>query len=170
MTKVDFRKGKSTFALRFHQNLRHLCTEPTFASGIVWCYGEKSAVPSSHKLPPYVTLNESVPEDFGSANGEPRFVILDDLLTDVYTKQVCEMITRGSQHRNIIVIFITQNLFHHGRFCRDISLNAHYIVALKKVGDKKQFMYLADKAYPEDSLGLYNAYLDAKQEPYGYIL
>jgi len=43
-------------------------------------------------------------------------------------------------------------------------------VALKNVRDKKHFMYLASQVYPEDSLGLYNAYLDATQEPYGYLL
>jgi len=31
-------------------------------------------------------------------------------------------------------------------------------------------MYLASQVYPEDSLGLHNAYLDATQEPYGYLL
>jgi len=33
-------------------------------------------------------------------------------------------------------------------------------------------MYLAGQVYPEDSLGLYsyNAYLDATQAPYGYLL
>ena len=59
-------------------------------------------------------------------------MILDDLLTDVYSKQVCELFTRGSHHRNISVILITQNPFHYGSFCRDIPLNAHYIVAFKK--------------------------------------
>jgi len=43
-------------------------------------------------------------------------------------------------------------------------------VALKNVRDKKQFMYLASQVYPEDSLGLYNAYLNATQEPYVYLL
>jgi len=43
-------------------------------------------------------------------------------------------------------------------------------VALKNVRDKKQFMYLASQLYPEDSLGLYNTYLNATQEPYGYLL
>jgi len=42
-------------------------------------------------------------------------------------------VTRGSQHRNISVILITQDLFHHGRYCRDISLNAKYMVVLKNV-------------------------------------
>ena len=31
-------------------------------------------------------------------------------------------------------------------------------------------MYLASQVYPEDSLGLYNAYLNATQETYGYLL
>ena len=52
----------------------------------------------------------------------------------------------------------------------DISLNAHYIVALKNDRDKKQFTFLAGQVYPEDSIGLYNAYLVATQEPYTYLL
>ena len=31
-------------------------------------------------------------------------------------------------------------------------------------------MYLVSQVYPEDSLGLYNAYLNATPEPYGYLL
>jgi len=115
--------GKTSFVRRFLVNLRDLCTEPVFAGGVVLCYGEKSALPSH--LPAYIRIHEGVPEDFGSENREPSFVILDDLLTDVYSKQMCELFTRGGNHCNISVILITQNLFHQGRFCRDTSLNAH---------------------------------------------
>jgi len=69
--------GKTSFVRRFIRNLRHLCTEPIFAGGVVWCYGEKNAVPSH--LPPNIRIREGVPEDFCSANGEPSLVILDDL-------------------------------------------------------------------------------------------
>jgi len=31
-------------------------------------------------------------------------------------------------------------------------------------------MYLAHQLYPEDSIGFYNAYLDATQRPHGYII
>jgi len=85
--------GKKSFVKRFLQNFRHLSTEPTFAGRGVWCYGEKSAEPSS--LPAEVTLNEGMPEDFGSANGEQSFVIHDDVLNDVNSQQVCELFTRG---------------------------------------------------------------------------
>jgi len=44
------------------------------------------------------------------------------------------------------------------------------VVALKNVRDKKQFMYLANQVYPEDSLGLYNAYLDATHRPHGCLI
>ena len=31
-------------------------------------------------------------------------------------------------------------------------------------------MYLANQVYPEDSIGLYNEYLDAKQRHQGYLI
>jgi len=102
--------GKTSFFRRFLLNLRHLCTEPIFAGGVVWCYGEKSAVPSHQ--PAYIRIHEGVPVGFGSANSEPSFVIIDDLLTGFYSKQVCEMFTGGNHHRNISDILITQNLFN----------------------------------------------------------
>jgi len=110
---------------------------------MVWCYSEKTAAPKRRMVPSNTTYYEGVQENFGGGDGRvdrPRLVILDDLLNDVYSKQVCDLFTRGSHHRNISVILITQNLFHQCRNCRDISLNAHYVVALRNVGDKKQLM------------------------------
>jgi len=61
------------------------------------------------------------------------------VFNDVYSKQLCDMFRRGSHHTNIIVNMITQILFHPCRYCRDKSQNAHYLVALKDIIDKKQF-------------------------------
>ena len=91
-------------------------------------------------------------------------------VNDVYSKQVCDLFTKGSHHRNISVILITQNLFHQGRYCRDISLNAKYLVPLKYVRDKNQFIHLARQVYPENSNSLYKSYLDATQRPHGYFI
>ena len=84
-------------------------------------------------------------------------MILDDLLNDVYSRQVCDLFTKGSHCRNIRVILITQNLFHQGRYSRDISLNAEYLVLLKNVRDKKQFTLLERQVYPENSTSLYES-------------
>jgi len=97
-------------------------------------------------------------------------VILDDLLNDIYSKQICDLFTRGSHYRNISVVLITQNLFHQECYCRYISLNARYLVALQNVRDKKHLMYFAHQMYPDDCLGLYNAFLYANQRPHGYLI
>jgi len=136
--------GKSSFCVRLLQNLDPLCTERDFNGGLIWCYSEKTAVPSPTELPKSdVNFNEGVPTDFENPRGRPCLVILDDLLNDVYSKLVCDLFTKGSHHRNISVILTTQNPFHQGRYCRDISLNAKYLVLLKDVRDKNQFMFLA---------------------------
>jgi hypothetical protein len=158
--------GKTAFCVRFLENLDSLCTERHFGGGIFWCFSEKSAVPD---LTRNVRFHEGVP-DFTNESGRPCLFILDDLLNDVYSKQVCDLFTKGSHHRNISVILITQNLFHQGRYCRDISLNTTYLVLLKNVWDKNQFSYLARQVYPEDSDSLYRAYLEATRRPHGYLL
>ena len=77
---------------------------------------EKNTVPSPTVLPKTVLLNEGVPADFHNARGTPCLVTPDDLLNDVYSKQVCDLFSKGSIHRNICLILNTQNLFHKGRF------------------------------------------------------
>ena len=74
------------------------------------------------------------------------------------------------RHRNISVILITQNLFHQGRYCTDISLNAKYLVLLNSVREKNQFTHLTRKVYPEDTGSLYEAYVDATEKPHGYLV
>jgi len=137
--------GKLSFCVWFLQNLDALCTERDFNGGVIRCYNEKTAVPSPTDLPKIsdVHFNEGAPTDFENALGRPCLVIVDDLLNDVYSKQVCDLFTKGSYHRNISVILITQNFFQQGRYCRDISLNAKYLVLLKNVRDNNQFMILA---------------------------
>ena len=111
--------GKSSFCVHFLQNLAALCTERDFNGGMIWCYSERTAVPSPTDLPKRdVHCNEGVPTDFKIARGRPCLVILDDLLNDVYSKQVCDLFKKGSHHRNISVILITQNLFDQGSYCR----------------------------------------------------
>jgi len=130
--------GKSSFTLLLLQHFDSLCTDSDFRGGIIWYCSEKSAVPRQKlvAIRKNVSFHEGVPQNFCDGQGRPCLIILDDLLNEVYSKDVCDLFTKGSHHRNISVILITQNPFHQGRFCRDISLNAKYSVALKNVTDK----------------------------------
>jgi hypothetical protein len=70
-------------------------------------------------------------------------------LNEVYSKDVCDLFTKGCHHRNVSVLLITRNIFQQERFCRTISLNTKYTVALKNVRDKNQFLYLARQVHPK---------------------
>ena len=164
--------GKTVFCVRFLKHLDSLCIETTFED-IIWCFSENAAVPREQLAGAAAEARISYHQgvlDFDNTHNRPKLIILDDLLNEVYSKDVCELFTKGSHHRNISVILITQNLFHQGRFCRDISLNAKYLVVFKNVRDKNQFAYLARQVYPENSKSLYESYLDATRRPHGYLL
>jgi hypothetical protein len=114
--------GKSTFCIRFLQNLDTLCTEPDFPDGIVWCYSEQSAVPRQQldALRKNVEVREGVPQNFENVQGLPCVFILDDLLNEAYSRAVCDLFTKGSHYRNLSVILITQNSFYQAPHCRDV--------------------------------------------------
>ena len=99
-----------------------------------------------------------------------RLVVLDNLLNEAYSREVCDLFTKGSHHRDISVILITHDVFQQGRFGTDLSLNAKYLVVFKNVPYKNQFAYLASQVYPEDSNGLYESYVGATRNPHGYLL
>jgi hypothetical protein len=161
--------GKSSFCIRLLQYLGTLCTQQDFRGGIEWRYSEKSAVPT-HEFGNKLRYHEGVPTEFGKAAGGLPILLILDLLNEAYSREVCDLFTKGSHHRNQSVILITQSLFHQGKHCRDISLNAKYLVLLKNVRDKNQFLYLARQAYPVHPESLYNAYLDATQQTHGYFI
>ena len=68
------------------------------------------------------------------------------------------------------MILMTQNLFHQAKYCRDISLNAKYIVLLKNTRDKNQCTHLELQVHPDYSAGIYRAYLEATNIPHRYFL
>jgi hypothetical protein len=117
-----------------------------------------------------VQVREGQPENFENLQGLTCLFILDDLLNEVYSRALCDLFTKGSHHRNLSVILITQIFFHQAPHCRDISLNAKYLVALKNVRDRNQFAFLARQVLPEASVSLCDAYREATQNPHGYMI
>lgn len=136
---------------------------------ILWLNGEQNALPKTiNFLAKNVKILSEIPESFDDvANG--TLIILDDLMTSAYTKSVCELFTKGSHHRNLSVILITQNIFHQGKHCRDISLNCKYLVLFKNPRDKSQILPLARQVFPENPSSFVKAYKDATSKPFGYL-
>ena len=103
--------GKTSLCIKLLQNLEKLCTESKFKGGIIWCYSEETAVPREklRKLGRTIQYQEGLPEYFGNAQGEPSLIILDDLLNRFYGREVCDLFTKGSHHRNISLLLLNQS-------------------------------------------------------------
>ena len=152
------------FAFAFCKTSKH------FSGGIIWCYSKRIAIPYQQVAgKKHVRFHEGVPAGFNNSGEKPCLIILDDLLNDAYSKDVSNKFTKGSHHRNFSVILIIQNLLHHGKYCRDISLNAKYIVALKNVRDRDQLSHLARQVLAHESKGLLQAYLHDTVAFHGYL-
>jgi len=85
-----------------------------------------------------------------------------------YSTKVSELFSKGSHHRNISVVLITQNLFHQGPSSFDISLNSKYVV-FKNRRDKTQIVHLAWQVYPEHVSIFHKTYLEACKDPHNYL-
>jgi len=81
----------------------------TLCLKILWCYSEKNA---PHHLK-NVTFVKSVP-DFENPENILTLGVLGDLMESAFSAKVRELFTKGSHHRNISLVLITQNLFHQG--------------------------------------------------------
>lgn len=111
------------------------------------------------------------PEDYSNDPLSPKLVIIDDLMRESSScDAIVDLFTKGSHHKNLSVILISQNLFHQGRGQRDISLNANYIVVFKNPRDRAQIRHLARQVYPDDPKFMEEAYYDATSKPHGYLL
>ena len=128
--------GKSTFVIRLLECREQLCD--IVFENIVWCHSENNA---PHYLK-NVSFVKGVP-DFDNPENVPTLIVLDDLMDSAYSTKVSQLFTKGSHHRNISLVLITQNLFHQGPSSRDISLNSKYIVVFKNPRDKTQVVHLA---------------------------
>lgn len=154
--------GKTSFVLKLLPFVRGV-------NKILWCNAERNAIPSNNfNCDCDVQVMETVPTNFD--NVDNTLIVLDDLMTDAYTKNVCELFTKGSHHRHISVILITQNIFHQGKFCRDISLNCKYLVVFNNPRDKSQIYPLARQIFPDNAKEFVRVYKEVASQPYGYLL
>lgn len=98
-------------------------------------------------------------------------VVIDDLFSES-TKEhdFNNMFTKVARHRQVTVVFITQNLFHQGGQHRTRNLNVHYLVIFKNPRDSTIIDYLARQAFPSNRNFLIDAYYDSTNDkPYGYL-
>jgi len=139
--------GKTKWVLRLVNNARDVIEPPP--ESIWYCDGEYQPIFSEYR---HVNFQEGLSDMshevfYGRC---PTLLIIDDLMSET-NQLLANIFTKISHHRNISVLYLTQNLFDKNRFARTISLNAHYYVLFKNPRDAIQFATLARQTYPNDS-------------------
>ena len=160
--------GKTMFIERFLQNLPVLMTH--VPKKVIYCYGEWQN--SYERLTQYsgdISFVEGLPDLDGLQSGEPRLIILDDLMGET-DERVTRLFVKGSHHKNISIMYIVQNLFNKNKEQRCINLNTHYIVLFKNPRDNSQIIHLGKQMYPKNTHVIQDAYKLATEKPYSYLL
>lgn len=161
--------GKSTFVKDIINNISNGSIFPEIKK-VIWCHAEINAQPKGIKFRDITFLNE-IPDEFENKENIPTLIVLDDFMLEANSNaRICDLFTKGSHHRNLSVVLITQNIFHRGSYSRDISLNSKYLVVFKNPRDRSQFQHLARQLYPENSSALVRVYKEATARPHGYLL
>ena len=112
--------GKS-FLVRSMLHHRDELFEPKITK-IIFCYGEYQTIPN-------LTFVEGFPKNLNDMLCANCLVIVDDLMSQCSQNQsMSDLFTKGSHHRGVSVMYLTQNLFLPGRQSRTISLNSHYMI------------------------------------------
>ena len=134
---------------------------------IIYCYGEYQSIFAKYSKT--VEFVEGLPDLTQFDGKEPVLLIIDDLMNE--SEECVEKIfTKMSHHRNISIVYITQNIFPKNKHARTISLNSHYMVLFKNPRDAGQFAVFARQMYPGGSQFAVEAFKDATSTPYAYLL
>ena len=86
------------------------------------------------------------------------------------TRELPIFFTIGSHHRNISIVYLTQNVFPQGRVCRDIALSRQYLVLFNNTIDRQQVATVARRIYPSTSVTFMRKFEDGTARPYGYLV
>ena len=108
--------------------------------------------------------------DISQFDGQHKILlILDDLMSET-NDSVSNIFTKVSHHRNVSVMYLTQNLFYKSEQTRTISLNAHNNVLFENPRDAMQVSTLARQIYPGQNKCLVEAFKNATEKPFLYLL
>ena len=156
--------GKTQWTLRLIKHAETMISPPP--QKIVWCFGIYQKVFDDVTG---VEFHEGIP-NLDAFDGRQRtLLILDDLMQETDSR-VTNIFTKISHHKNVSVVYLTQNLFYGSKQNRTISLNSQYFVLYKNARDANQVAYLARQMYPGKSAFMVEAFKDATKQPYSYLL
>uniref|UniRef100_A0A158P4L8 AAA+ ATPase domain-containing protein n=1 Tax=Tetranychus urticae TaxID=32264 RepID=A0A158P4L8_TETUR len=159
--------GKTYFIRDMINKAGYIC-DPA-PKKITYLYGEYQKIFNSMTDVKFIEgLQEEVIKNAGGE--EPEWIVIDDLMLEASNQTfISNLFTKGSHHRNISVILVTQNFFMKGRESRNISLNSQYVVCFKNPRDKSMITNIGRQMFPSKIKKFQAAYEDATSTPFSYL-
>ena len=143
---------------------------------ILWCFGQwQPFYEDLQKRIPCIEFIRGIPDYLHNSQfidpSKRNQIIFDDLMMKAKCDQrIADLLTEGSHHRNLSIVYLTQNVSPQGRACRDITLNTQYFVLFNNLIDRQQVATLARRIYPSTSVTLMRKFEDASARPHGYLV
>lgn len=165
------KSGKTTLLKKILNSNKIIIDKPP--EKIVYCYSRWQDVFNELKsVVPTIEFKQGLPDIQQFNSRINNLLILDDLMSECGKEQsIKEIFTIDSNHQNLSVYFLTQNLFNNEKNNRTISLNCNYMIILNNPRDKLQLSYLARQMFPENAKYLIECFDDAvENKHYGYLL
>ena len=143
---------------------------------IIWCFGQwQPLYDNIRKRIPRIEFVNGIPDHLNDQHyidvSKRNVLVFDDLMTEAKCDQrIADLFTKGSHHRNISVVYLTQIFFPQGKACRDIILNTQYMVLFNNPIDRQQVATLARRIYPSTSAVFMKWFEPATPYPYGHLV
>ena len=88
---------------------------------IIWCFGQWQPLydyiqKKIHRIETVRAIPDNLDDQQYINIGKRNILVFDDLLTEAKCDQrIADLFTKGSHHRNISIVYLTQNFFLKGR-------------------------------------------------------
>ena len=168
--------GKTVFVSELLQEPhRYFCPVPQC---LHVCYGAKQPLLETLREQHGVQLHEGLPTVNDLSQwlleemiNEGGILVLDDLMAEGGNdKEVCDLFTKHSHHRNITVLYLCQDMFPRKKYAKTINRQAHYIVAFKSPLDQLGVKHLLLQAFPSHWKDVMDVFDKVTCRPYGYMM
>ena len=129
---------------------------------ILWCLNNGSPFTKTFRI----EFIQCIPDYLDDAQfidpSKRNLIIFDDMMTKAKCDQrIADLFTKGSHHRNISIVYLTQTVFPKGRACRDIALNTQYVVLFNNLINRQQVATLARRIYQSTCVTFMRKFEDA---------
>ena len=145
------KSGKTPFVKKLLTYVDTMIDKPP--ENITYFYSEfQNTFGEIQTLVPQITFVQGLPDDIlDTINPETRNLFIVDDMKGEKDAVIAKLFTKKSHHGNLSVVYTVQNLFHHSKEHRTISLNASYLCLTKNVRDASQIVHLAKQLYPNNT-------------------